>query len=151
MSLHFCLALVHSSDIRGIIATESEDWVKQRRFGLKTLKDLGFARKGIEEIINEEVDQIIDEMVMSENDGENFLVDSIFNIPVINVLWQLVAGYRFDKNVSEERNVIDNITMIVKNFVFMITFPIAFTKFFRKNFFEENLKFVNNQKEYIEG
>ena len=114
------------------------------------MRDLGFARKGIEEIINEEVDQIIDLMV-SENDEENYLVASIFNIPVINVLWQLVAGCRFDKTVSEERNVINNITMIVRNWFSLITFPLGLTKLFRKNFFEENVKFVKNQKKYIDG
>ena len=87
-------------------------------------------------------------MMVGEN-GENFLVDSVFNIPVINVLWQLVAGYRFDKNVSEERNVINNITKIFKNYFSLITFPLSLTKLFRKNFFEENLKVVKNMRKHI--
>ena len=141
---------VVNGKIRGIIAAKGEDWVKQRRFGLRTLRDLGFARQGIEDIINEEIDQIID-MMVSENDEENFLVDSVFNIPVINVLWQLVAGYKFDKKVSEERNVINNISMIFRNFFSLATFPLGLTKFFRKKFVEDNLKVVKNQREYIEG
>ena len=36
--------------IRGIVANESEAWVKQRRFGLRTLRDLGFGRRTIEDI-----------------------------------------------------------------------------------------------------
>ena len=141
---------VVNGKIRGIIAAKGEDWVKQRRFGLRTLRDLGFARRGIEDIINEEIDQIID-MMVSESDEENFLVESVFNIPVINVLWQLVAGYKFDKKVSEERNVINNISMIFKNFFSLATFPLGLTKFFRKKFVEDNLKVVKNQREYIEG
>ena len=141
---------VVNGKIRGIIAAKGEDWVKQRRFGLRTLRDLGFARQGIEDIINEEIDQIID-MMVSENDEENFLVDSVFNIPVINVLWQLVAGYKFDKKVSEERNVINNISMIFRNFFSLATFPLGLTKFFRKKFVEENLKVVKNQRKYIKG
>ena len=141
---------MQSSDIRGILATESDNWVKQRRFGLKTLKDLGFARRGIEEIINEEVDQMIDTMV-SERGEENYLVESVFNIPVINVLWQLVAGYRFDKTASEESNVINNMTMMAKNYITMVTFPLGLTKFFRKKFYEDNVKFVKYHRKYIDG
>ena len=90
-------------------------------------------------------------MMVGENGEENFLVDSVFNIPVINVLWQLVAGYKFDKKVSEERNVINNISMIFRNFFSLATFPLGLTKFFRKKFVEENLRVVKNQREYIEG
>ena len=44
--------------MRGIIFTENSNWTKQRRFSIKTLRDLGFGRRSIEHIINEEITQI---------------------------------------------------------------------------------------------
>ena len=93
---------------------------------------------------------MIDTMV-SEKGEENYLVESVFNIPVINVLWQLVAGYRFDKTASEESNVINNMTMMAKNYITMVTFPLGLTKFFRKKFYEDNVKFVKYHRKYIDG
>ena len=136
--------------LRGIIANESAGWVKQRRFGLKTLRDLGFGRRTIEDIINEEIDQMMTK-IGGDCEGEDFLVDTIFNIPMINVLWQLVAGHRFDEADFEGRTVINNIVKIFQNYLTLVIFPLSLTKLFRKKFFEENLKIVKNQKKYIQG
>ena len=136
--------------LRGIIANESAGWVKQRRFGLKTLRDLGFGRRTIEDIINEEIDQMMTK-IGGDCEGEDFLVDTIFNIPMINVLWQLVAGHRFDEADFEGRTVINNIVKIFQNYLTLVVFPLSLTKLFRKKFFEENLKIVKNQKKYIQG
>ena len=84
-------------------------------------------------------------------EGEDFLVDTIFNIPMINVLWQLVAGHRFDEADSEGRTVVNNIVKIFQNYLTLVIFPLSLTKLFRKKFFEENLKIVNNQRKYIQG
>ena len=135
---------------RGIISTQGEDWVKQRRFGLRSLRDLGFARRDIEEIINEEMDLITEEMTR-EADEEAFLVDNIFNIPVINVLWQLVGGYRFNEDDSEGQDVIYNITKIFKNSTYLNFLPLGLIKLFKNSFYEESLKLVKNQAQYIEG
>ena len=136
--------------LRGIIANESAGWVKQRRFGLKTLRDLGFGRRTIEDIINEEIDQMMTK-IGRDCEGKDFLVDTIFNIPMINVLWQLVAGHRFDEADSEGRTVVNNIVKIFQNYLKLVIFPLSLTKLFRKKFFEENLKIVNNQRKYIQG
>ena len=136
--------------LRGIIANESAGWVKQRRFGLKTLRDLGFGRRTIEDIINEEIDQMMTK-IGGDSEGKDFLVDTIFNIPMINVLWQLVAGHRFDEADSEGRTVINNIVKIFQNYLTLVIFPLSLTKLFRKEFFEENLKIVKNQRKYIQG
>ena len=138
------------SSLRGIVANEGEAWVKQRRFGLRTLRDLGFGRRTIENIINEEIDQMMTK-IAGDCERDSFLVASIFNIPLINVLWQLVAGHRFDEADPEGRNVIDNIVKIFKNYISLSTYPLSLTKLFRGTFFEENLNIVRNQRGYIQG
>ena len=51
---------------RGIINTEGDQWITQRRFSLKTLKDFGFGRKSLEGPISTEIDLIIEEFLSKE-------------------------------------------------------------------------------------
>ena len=55
-----------SSGARGIIHTEGNHWMTQRRFSLKTLKDFGFGRKSLEDAISTEIDIIIEEFLSKE-------------------------------------------------------------------------------------
>ena len=137
--------------MRGIVHTEGHNWVKQRRFGLKTLRDLGFGNRSVEQIINEEIDEICTKLSRSSERGEEHLLGSDFNIPLINVLWQLVAGYRFDQQEPEGRDVINNINEFFRNYQTLFTIPLLVIKVFRKKFFEENMKIATNQTKYILG
>ena len=110
---------IRKGKLRGILATEGGDWVKQRRSGLRTLRDLGFGRRTIEEIVNKEIDEIIRKLGSSI--GQDYLLGSDFNIPVVNVLWQLVAGYRFEEGDRRGRQVISNIEKIFRSFAFLST------------------------------
>ena len=51
---------------RGIIHTQGDHWMTQRRFSLKTLKDFGFGRKSLEGEISTEIDLIIEEFLSKE-------------------------------------------------------------------------------------
>eukprot|EP00091_Calanus_sinicus_P002495 TRINITY_DN12544_c0_g1_i1.p1 TRINITY_DN12544_c0_g1~~TRINITY_DN12544_c0_g1_i1.p1 ORF type:complete len:118 (-),score=27.60 TRINITY_DN12544_c0_g1_i1:256-609(-) len=54
----------------GILFTDGEMWHGQRRFSLKTLKDLGFGRTNSESIIQEEASLLVD--FLSENSTQDF-------------------------------------------------------------------------------
>ena len=74
----------------GILFTDGDLWHGQRRFSLKTLKDLGFGRTNSESIIQEEASLLIDHF--SENSKEDFRMESTMNTPIINVLLGMVAS-----------------------------------------------------------
>ena len=119
--------------------------------GLRTLRDLGFGRRSIEKIINGEVEEIIAK-ICGQSECKDYLVGSDFNIPVVNVLWQLVAGTRFDAADSRDCDIVTTInTVVFKNYFFLISFPLGLTKLMRRSFFEENLRVVRNQHKYILG
>ena len=84
----------------GMVATEGSHWQRQRRFGLKTLKDFGFGKKSIEDTINVEIDEIVNRFLDSQD--KDFCLGTDFNIPIINILWQLAAGSRFTEEDKEE-------------------------------------------------
>ena len=143
------LSVSNSSDLIFEWSTvQGETWVKQRRFGLKTLRDLGFGRSSIAEIINSEVDEVI-ASISGGSEGEDYLLSSVFNIPVINVLWQLVAGTRFDEADSRDRDIISSMNTLFENYFALLFIPLGLTKLLRRNFFEENVKIVRNHRKFI--
>ena len=54
--------------------------------------------------------------------NSDVLMRNDFNIPIINILWQMVAGYRFDKNDSNVKNVTEIFLDGIK--IHYIPFPI---------------------------
>ena len=92
---------------RGIAATQGHHWTTQRRFSLKSLKDLGFGRKSLEDSIHFEVEEIIEQCFSSE---EDILLGSDFNIPIINILWQIVANKRLSPDSRKDRELIKLVT-----------------------------------------
>ena len=72
---------------------DEEDWKAQRRYVLKTLKDFGFGKKGLEGTLVEEADRMGD--YFREKDGQPTLVVNLFNVAILNVLWQIVANHRY--------------------------------------------------------
>lgn len=81
----------------GIIEGSDKTWTEQRRFALSTLKDFGFGKASMEILINEEVVQFM-EYIDEQSQSGPIAVANMFNIAVLNILWQIVAGQRFDYN-----------------------------------------------------
>ena len=71
---------------------DEEGWKAQRRYVLKNLKDFGFGKKGLEGVLVEEADRMGD--YFRETDGKPTRVVNLFNVAILNVLWQIVANHR---------------------------------------------------------
>ena len=77
---------------QGLIFNDGDSWKSHRRFTLKTLKDFGFGKSSLESVLIEEADRMGDYFVQQKN--EPFLVQTLFNLVILNVLWTVVAGKR---------------------------------------------------------
>ena len=44
----------------GVICTELEHWSEQRRFILKNLREFGFSKNSMEELIHEDINELIE-------------------------------------------------------------------------------------------
>jgi len=77
-----------------------EKWKEVRRFTLKTLRDLGFGKSASEEAILEESKLLIENIKENLNGANTGIVDieKQLNCAALNVIWNLVAGYRFQYN-----------------------------------------------------
>jgi hypothetical protein len=94
-------------------------WQEQRRFALQKLRDFGFGKRGLDGVIQDEAEQVVNSLLNDElnclsegPDGSSFrtvLIDSTFNVYVVNVLWQVVASRRFDPASLESRRMMERI------------------------------------------
>ena len=82
-----------SKDGYGIGFSEGTTWTHLRRFTIKTLKDFGFAKSSMNELIGEEVKHFVTYLKTTGEEPQN--IGLKFNLPVINSLWITMVGQRF--------------------------------------------------------
>ncbi|ODM94793.1 Methyl farnesoate epoxidase [Orchesella cincta] len=81
-----------------IFAKYQEPWQVLRRFCLRSLRDFGFGKRSkMHTVIESELHDIVKELQMSvkENDGIHTF-DCYFTLSVLNVLWAMLAGTRYE-------------------------------------------------------
>ncbi|XP_043224636.1 methyl farnesoate epoxidase-like [Amphibalanus amphitrite] len=79
----------------GIIFNEGPTWKEHRRFTLRHLRDLGFGKQSMEGVVLDEFENLAQEME-KKIDSPLTIHSDLFNITVLNVLWQMVASRRVD-------------------------------------------------------
>uniref|UniRef100_A0A336LKB5 CSON011448 protein n=1 Tax=Culicoides sonorensis TaxID=179676 RepID=A0A336LKB5_CULSO len=85
---------------RGVLLTDGEFWQEQRRFIVKHLKEFGFARRGMFDIIQNEAEYLFKDIFnMVERANGKVLTDmqGLFSTPVLNTLWVMMAGKRYSR------------------------------------------------------
>ena len=95
----------------GLVATEGKFWQEQRRFTLKHLKDLGFGRNKLDEAIQEEVNYLLEDLLIQSKYGD-ILIENLFNFPIINILWKIVASKRYDPNLPESKEIMKGVGVL---------------------------------------
>eukprot|EP00092_Neocalanus_flemingeri_P008902 GFUD01009577.1.p1 GENE.GFUD01009577.1~~GFUD01009577.1.p1 ORF type:complete len:538 (-),score=125.63 GFUD01009577.1:53-1666(-) len=86
---------IYIHGLHGIVVTEGKEWLEQRRFCFKTLKNFGFGKSSMESIMHEEVVNF-SKQLRSESENGPIDLANRFNVMVINVLWRIIGGKRFD-------------------------------------------------------
>lgn len=78
----------------GVVFTEHEFWDVQRKFSSKVLRQMGMGRSNMIERIEEECTEMIRSFRKKSENNELIEMQHAFDIPVLNILWTLIAGYR---------------------------------------------------------
>lgn len=76
----------------GIVFADGPSWNSTRRVALKYLKTFGYGTASMEALITEECSELI--KLRMQDAGEPIEMDHMFDIPVVNILWRIVAGKR---------------------------------------------------------
>jgi len=82
----------------GVVFSNGKFWYETRKFTLKTLRDFGFGRKSsMDSIIHEELSFLIAHVKRRLATTNNILtIHHNFDLSMVNVLWSLVTGHRFN-------------------------------------------------------
>ncbi|KAL1117155.1 hypothetical protein AAG570_004482 [Ranatra chinensis] len=99
---------------RGLLLTDEEFWQEQRRFVLRQLKEFGFGKRTMAELVELEATELVDmfKKKMSQGkDGEQpsavIEMSGAFGLNVLNTLWMMMAGIRYSPDDVELKHVQD--------------------------------------------
>ena len=100
--------------IPGVIFSSGNNWSEIRRSSLHILRDFGYGKNALEEIIEEEVDNLIEHIEQNCLDMP-MDVNRFFNIIVLSSLWRLLSGESLKIGDPKLENLIDNMRKLVKD------------------------------------
>lgn len=78
----------------GVVFSDGDNWDVQRKFSLKILRQMGMGRANMIEHIEHECNEIVQYFKRKSENDDLIEMQHAFDIPVLNILWTLVAGYR---------------------------------------------------------
>lgn len=102
--------------LKGVAFTDGEFWREQRRFTTRQLREMGFGKTSIEYQTMEEIRDLIDEMKNQANSNTESVVDfkGIFVVSVVNILWAIVGGERFQRDDARFKRLLDDIDLFFR-------------------------------------
>ena len=107
--------------------TEGAQWLGQRNFTVKQLKNFGFGKKDLEGVIVEEARDLVEHI---ESLGDIVKVnDSLFAVPVLNVLWNMVVGYSLNRDDEEMKSLLKLITYVFTSKIFVVAMAAPWVRF----------------------
>jgi len=90
--------------------------MEQRRFISSQFKSFSFGKRSLEAVIAQEVSELLEFLKGTKSNPVN--LNRQFDLAILNVLWQVVAGERFDKIDCENYKLIEELKecalMIIK-------------------------------------
>ncbi|KAG0698352.1 Cytochrome P450 2J6 [Chionoecetes opilio] len=97
-----------------IIGTSGDVWRQQRRFTLRTLRDLGFGRNTLEPIMQEELDELL--QLFRRRQGEKVDVGLLFNRSIVNVIWAITIGKRYSYDDKKLEALVEKVNKMLQTF-----------------------------------
>ena len=67
-----------------------QEWQEQRRFTLRNLRDFGFGKTSMENLIQEEIEKCME--VLGGEVGKTTQIGLKMNIAILNALWAILTG-----------------------------------------------------------
>ena len=98
---------------RGLLFSTEEEWKEQRRFSLRTLKDMGFGKSSMEDSINIEVQKLVN-LLTEEHIGKPLDLRSVLGISVVNALWVLMSGESLELKDEKLKDNVRNLDQLLR-------------------------------------
>lgn len=97
----------------GVVFTDGPFWECQKRFSATTLKHLGVGKFNMVRHIEHEAEELVNELMRKAETSELFPMHSAFDVSVLNLMWVLLKGERFE---LDDQQLIDLVAAVHKNF-----------------------------------
>ena len=111
---------------KGLLFSSGELWKQSRRFSLHHLRNFGMGRSKQESIIHDQVQELLDEVVVP-NEGKPINIEKSLSIAIVNVIWDIVSGQKFDRTDSAALKAMtsfDELEEFTSIFIMVIMFPV---------------------------
>ncbi|BET00075.1 cytochrome P450 [Nesidiocoris tenuis] len=103
---------------RGLLLTDEEFWVEQRRFVLRHLRDFGFGRRTMAELVEHEAEHLVEyfkQKVNAQEGGAIIEMADAFGVNVLNTLWMMMASIRYSYEDQELKKLQNLLTELFAN------------------------------------
>ncbi|XP_014285899.1 probable cytochrome P450 303a1 [Halyomorpha halys] len=98
---------------KGLLLTDEDFWQEQRRFVLRHLREFGFGRRTMAELVEAESEQLVagfkKKLGSCESSGKVMDMADAFGVNVLNTLWMMMASIRYspdDKELKKLQNLL---------------------------------------------
>ncbi|XP_034098382.1 probable cytochrome P450 303a1 [Drosophila albomicans] len=103
----------------GVLLTDGEMWVEQRRFILRHLKNFGFARSGMVDIVHNEASCLLQDLRarLAAAGGKQARIEmhDLTSVYVLNTLWCMLSGRRYEPGSPEITELLETFFELFKN------------------------------------
>ena len=93
-----------------MISSVGEAWTEQKSLTLRALKDVGYGKAGMEEVIAEELVQFT--AFLKTFAGKPFEISPKFSLPLINILWRLASSEQFEYDDPQLVEMLQKVTLL---------------------------------------
>ncbi|XP_017774947.1 PREDICTED: probable cytochrome P450 303a1 [Nicrophorus vespilloides] len=99
---------------KGVLLTDEAFWTEQRKFILRHLREFGFGKRNMSEMIEQEAEVMVNHIKeQMGKKGEVVLqMDTMFGIHVLNTLWTMLAGTKYspdDENLIHLQSILNKL------------------------------------------
>jgi len=99
---------------RGLIFSSGEEWKEQRRFALRTLRDLGFGKASMEDLMNNEANKLV-EALRNKHEGKVMQLNLQMNISIVNALWVVISGEQLALDDPKLLSIVNSIDELLRS------------------------------------
>lgn len=105
--------------VSGVLMVGGDVWKEMRRFSLRTLRDFGFGKQSsMDATIQEELAGLmagLNSQLAHADSGIVVPMHQFFTISILNILWKMIAGFRFEHTDTRLKQLLVLIDQVSKD------------------------------------
>jgi len=112
---------------KGLLFSSSTNWREQRRFALRSLRDFGFGKASMEDMITAEATKLCNSMAKELNQPVE--LGTRLNVAILNALWKIITGSELDVNNPSDLVIFEQLNNFIRgggagqNHLLFVLFP----------------------------